>query len=711
MRKKAFRFWGMILILLLASACSADGQPAATPTLPQAPEATPTLPATAAQKQDAGRGDPTTGESAEEETPAPTREPAPFIVPANLIPRLEAGQPITIRKIAMANAESGWAIAAADDGAFRVMRTEDGGNTFWDASPPAGAPEPGEKKPADGFFLDENRAWVSYQPYEVIWYTQDGGASWQGAMTDLSTLFGLRIRFEDAEHGWAMKTLDAGMSSVYIALFRTTNGGSSWETLFDPYMSDELQSFSKTGMVFSGDTGWVTRDSHGVSVEVFLDVSQDGGRTWEKITLSPPSSAPDAFADGYCGLDSPTLFSAQSGVFVLNCASYSGDEKVESHFVYETQDGGATWSTRPYVGGELVFVDRSNAYALGREIHRSQDGGRTWAKVKSVNWDGDFSFVDTETAWAVARANDQYALVQTRDGCQSFREVEPEVVSARVPVSAEAGAPAVVSGQIAFLSYRDNPDAYTSDIYLVNSDGSGLKELTDSSGMILNFSWSPDGSRIVFDSDRYNEKDEISILDVESLAWTRLTDNDVNDMDPAWSPDGSEIAFVSDRDGEWAIYIMDAGGGGARKLAEGRTPAWSPDGSRIAFSVMQDGMFVINADGSGLERLTDSSDYGYDWYPAWSPDGSKILFASIRHTPGNAASDLVYVMNADGTGVGQLTFSTYGAAPYSWSPDGAVIAYTEGYGSDMRIYLMETSGMNARPLMEDNVGFHPLWRP
>jgi photosystem II stability/assembly factor-like uncharacterized protein len=709
MRKKGVFVGGLILFLLLTNGCSLEEPPSATPTPPRAAP-TPTLQATASQKQDAGRGDPTIGETTEDETPVPTREPAPIVVPENPIPRLEAGQTITIRKIYMANAKLGWAIAAAEDGAFRVMRTDDGGSTFWDASPPAGAPEAGEKKPADGFFLDEDRAWVSYQPYEVIWYTQDGGASWHGAMTNLSTLFGVRIWFEDANHGWVMKTLDAGMSSVYIALFRTTNGGASWEALFDPYTSDELQSFSKTGMVYFGETGWVTRDSYGVSVEVFLDLSQDGGRTWEKITLNPPSSAPDSFTDGYCGLASPTLFSDQYGVFVLNCKSYSGDEKIESHFIYETQDGGATWTTRSYVGGELVFVDRSNAYALGRDIHRSQDGGQTWTKVKSVHWDGDFTFVDADTAWAVARANDQYALVHTSDGCQSFEEIEPEVVPAKVPARAGAGAPAAISGQIGFLSYRDNPDTSTSDIYLVNSDGSGLQELTDSSGRISNFSWSPDGSRIVFDSNR-DEKYELYIVDVESLAWTQLTDNDANDADPAWSPDGSEIAFVSTRDGDSAIYIMDVNGGGVRKLTEGQTPAWSPDGSRTAFSIMEDGMFVINNDGSGLQRLTDSSEYGYDWHPAWSPDGSKILFGSNRQTPGDYANDEVYVMNADGTGVGQLTFSSTGAPPYAWSSDGTMIAYTRGWGSGAKLYVMDGSGMNQRPLMENNEGSHPLWRP
>lgn len=699
------------LMMVLVSACSSGAGDVATPTTHvEKIETRATSVSTEPQKQESSRGEMATQEATQAAPPEETDQP-PGVVPSrNPIPRLVAGESVVIRKIAMANKESGWAIASAADGAWRVLRTEDGGETWWDASPPEGAPAAGETKPAEGFFLDRTTAWISYHPYEVIWTSQDGGVTWQGARTTLSTMLGVTIWFENATNGWVMKALDAGMNHVYIALYRTTSGGSRWEVLFDPYSSDELQSFSKTGMVFSGETGWVTRDSGGVSAAVFLDVSRDGGRTWEEIDLDPPSSSPGVFEEGYCGLYSPTLFTSQQGAFTLTCKTFRDGETLESHFIYETEDGGTTWRTRDYPGGELTFVDREVVYALGRDIHRSNDGGQTWTLVKTVNWDGEFSFVDRETAWAVAEANKEFALVQTSDGCQSFREIEPQVVAAKTPVSAGASGPTAISGQIAFLSNRDNPDEYTYDIYLMNSDGSGLKELTDSSGMILNFSWSPDGTRIVFDSDR-EDKDEIYVIDVESLIWTQLTANDVWDSDPAWSPKGSEIAFVSTREGDYAIYIMDVEGSAVRKLTAGQTPAWSPDGSRIAFSVHNDGMFVINADGSGVHRLTDSSVHGYDWHPAWSQDGSEILFGSNRHAPGDAATDFVYVMNADGTGIGQLTSSAYGMPPFAWSPDGVWIAYTEGFGAGANMYLMDRNGMNVRPLTEYNEGFHPLWRP
>ena len=116
---------------------------------------------------------------------------------------------------------------------------------------------------------------------------------------------------------------------------------------------------------------------------------------------------------------------------------------------------------------------------------------------------------------------------------------------------------------------------------------------------------------------------------------------------PAWSPDGRKIAFTSDRDGNSEIYVVNADGSGVERLtyspveafplagggslgAVAALPAWSPDGQKIAFASNRDGdvggIYAMNADGSGVERLT----YSGDLSPAWSPDGRKIAFASQR---------------------------------------------------------------------------------
>ena len=94
--------------------------------------------------------------------------------------------------------------------------------------------------------------------------------------------------------------------------------------------------------------------------------------------------------------------------------------------------------------------------------------------------------------------------------------------------------------------------------------------------------------------------------------------------EPVWSPDGTRIAFESFREGNGDIYVMNADGSGLTRLtsdpALDSSPSWSPDGTRIAFESSREGninIYVIDADGSNLARLTD--DPAVDKDPVWSP--------------------------------------------------------------------------------------------
>jgi TolB protein len=135
---------------------------------------------------------------------------------------------------------------------------------------------------------------------------------------------------------------------------------------------------------------------------------------------------------------------------------------------------------------------------------------------------------------------------------------------------------------------------------------------------------------------------------------------------PAWSPDGTRIAFNASVDlGPNRIYTMRADGTDVVQLPAGTYPRWSPDGRRIVFlSPPHDGVtsdiFLMNADGSGVTNLTRSPAGFANEDPAWSPDGQRIAF---RDNSGQ-----IYVMKPDGSGVTNISGSPSGDFGPDWYP-------------------------------------------
>jgi Tol biopolymer transport system component len=219
--------------------------------------------------------------------------------------------------------------------------------------------------------------------------------------------------------------------------------------------------------------------------------------------------------------------------------------------------------------------------------------------------------------------------------------------------------------RIAFESNRRGAHRYEdSDIYVMRADGSGVRELTFSNAFDGDPAWSW-LDRIAFESDRTGNSD-IWAINPDGSDEKQLTTTHAFDGDPAWSPDGSQIAFTSARDnGDREIYVMNADGTGQTRLTASpgidENPSWSPDGRHIAFDSMRDGnleIYVMNADGSKQTRLTNNP--ALDALPSWSQDSKRIAFVSDRISKGQRR---LFVMNANGTGVRMLTRGRFDMSP------------------------------------------------
>jgi Tol biopolymer transport system component len=282
--------------------------------------------------------------------------------------------------------------------------------------------------------------------------------------------------------------------------------------------------------------------------------------------------------------------------------------------------------------------------------------------------------------------------------------------------------------------------------------------------------WSRDGRTIVFVSWR-DGNGEVYAMDADGSGPRNLTQNPAKDVRPTWSPDGRRIAFVSRRDGNSEIYVMNADGSGQRNLTRDRArdnyPTWSPDGRKIAFlrarlySNRVRGLgvhrfygyhlYVMNADGSGLRRLTlnFTGRYQLVWSPdgrtiyfgrdlvstdgsgarrlpyipltaVWSPDGRQIAFVNNprrNRRPGQLgpcciANSDVYVMNADGSGTRRLTHNAAYDGEPAWSPDGRKIAFQSKrrVGGNGEIYVMNADGSGKRNLTRNPAqDVRPSW--
>ena len=277
-------------------------------------------------------------------------------------------------------------------------------------------------------------------------------------------------------------------------------------------------------------------------------------------------------------------------------------------------------------------------------------------------------------------------------------------------------------GQIAFVSNETG----TNQIYVINVDGTGRRQITDFPEGACQPDWSPDATRLVFISPcesnvDYHQGSAMFVINLDGSGLTPLPTMIGGDYFPKWSPDGTKIAFTSLRNSNRPqVYVLNLEDNTVEALSEKYSfdtqPSWSPDGEEIIFITERRGfhqIWVMNADGSDQKQFSHGLQaYRYS-RPSWSPDMKTVLFTQLV-TEGAVPRVGVAPFSFDDDYVeyfiGQESLPMREAV---YSPDGLWLAY-EGWeaGGSHNIYVIAVTGAGRAPITNDSsLEFDPVWRP
>jgi photosystem II stability/assembly factor-like uncharacterized protein len=396
-------------------------------------------------------------------SPSPV-PPVPLTPPARILPTpaFSPGDPVTLTSIQMVSAREGWGISRES-----LLITRDGGRSWKEVRLPP-IPATNADFGVKIYFeaVDASHAWMIYGPkpfqavygcigyQEPVWYTTDAGLTWNASNPLYHGLSNM-----DCEASFLMANTQQGWMSIdgwYVAagpkqetqFFQTENGGGTWLPVTATWCWSEYDtecSSQTPGWLsdrdFYGQAGWMLENLSGctpcygnVPSPAYF-ISADGGENWDRRYLPPPGGDSDFFNDYFfCEPYDLNLVTEKVVRLKLACSQYEPEAKpAAADYLYASEDGGLSWETvklpvfSEEMNTQLKFFDPDYGLLLGRELWRTTDGGQTWQQNHSLNWDGQFSFIDRYRAWAVASSGDGSALVFTEDGGKSWQLLHPRI--------------------------------------------------------------------------------------------------------------------------------------------------------------------------------------------------------------------------------------------------------------------------------------------
>lgn len=236
----------------------------------------------------------------------------------------------------------------------------------------------------------------------------------------------------------------------------------------------------------------------------------------------------------------------------------------------------------------------------------------------------------------------------------------------------------------AWLLFSSTAHSQVSSVYLRKLEGKATRQLTTGFHNDMWPSLDPSGTKVAFASQRTGNWD-IFVVEVANpaTAW-QVTQSPGDDIHPTWSPDGRYLAYCARaRDEDWQLWIMDVKSHTFTNIGPGMYPEWSPRGDVILFQKPRYrsggwfGIWTVKPDGSEVTEIVSSEKWAAI-NPCWSPDGLHIAFASVNKSPEAQAEnrawsgDDIWIVNADGSGLYQLTTDDSADWNPCWGPDGRI---------------------------------------